>query len=327
MFDISRKSPTLRSARAEAMIAIGAEALTMLYEGKLPKGDPLPVARVAAIQAVKRTSDIIPYCHPIPVEHAAVEFDMLEDGIRITVSVVSIYRTGVEMEAMTGASVAALTIYDMMKMVDAGMEIRGVRLLEKRGGKSDRRDVWPQPLRAGVLVMSDSIHAGLKGDASGLAIQERLEAEGLVVEQYTIVPDEIEDIRAAVLHMTDTLRCDVVLLTGGTGFSPRDCTPEALSTLLERDAPGIAEAIRAHGQERTPYAMLSRSVAGIRGKSIVLALPGSRGGVRDALDAVFPSVLHAFKMLWMKSSPVHAPHPPAHGVVASEAKELADVVG
>lgn len=313
MIDVSNKPTTLRTATAEATISVSREALLVMKSGGLPKGDPLPVARVAAVQAVKRTADIIPYCHPIPVEHVSVEFDVKEDDaepeIRIRVSVRAIYRTGVEMEAITGAAVAALTIYDMMKMVDEGMIIHDVRLLSKRGGKSDHRDVFERPLRAAVLVMSDSIAAGKKSDASGLMIRDRLLAADIDVVEYAVIPDDIDAIRSTVLRYTDDLRVDLVVTTGGTGFSPRDCTPEALSGLFDKEIPGMSEAIRYYGQSRTPYSMLSRGVAGIRGGSIVLTLPGSRKGVADALDAVFPGLLHSFKMLWMENSPMHEPHP------------------
>ena len=313
MIDVSNKPTTLRTATAEATLTVSPEALRVMKNGGLPKGDPLPVARVAAVQAVKRTADIIPYCHPIPVEHVSVDFDvqddMQESYIRIQVSVKAIYRTGVEMEAITGATVAALTIYDMMKMVDEGMTIREVKHLRKRGGKSDHRETFDRPLRAAVLVMSDSISAGEKSDASGLMIRDRLLREHIDVVDYAIVPDEIEEIRSRVLEYTDDMQVDLVLTTGGTGFSPRDCTPEALSGIMDRTIPGIPEAIRSYGQDRTPYSMLSRGIAGIRGGTIILTLPGSRKGVADALDAVFPGLLHSFNMLWMRSSHVHEPHP------------------
>ncbi len=125
-----------------------------------------------------------------------------------------------------------------------------------------------------------------------------MENEGLKVEEYNVVPDDIETIRLAVLRYADELNLDLVVTTGGTGISPRDNTPEAIESLLDRELPGISEAIRAYGQERTPYSMLSRSLAGTRGKALILNLPGSTGGVRDSLDALFPAVLHGFKMIW-----------------------------
>ncbi|HLG89585.1 MAG TPA: cyclic pyranopterin monophosphate synthase MoaC [Alphaproteobacteria bacterium] len=137
MRDVSQKPVTRRTATARAVLRAAPETIRTIREGRLPKGDPLPVAKVAAIQAAKNTSQIIPYCHPLPVEHLGVDFDFSPDSIMITTKVVAHYKTGVEMEALTAAAVAALSIYDMAKMIDPAMSIERVALLEKTGGKSD----------------------------------------------------------------------------------------------------------------------------------------------------------------------------------------------
>ena len=297
MRDISRKFSTLRTATAEATLLASPETLARVRRGEVPKGDPLPVAKVAAIQAAKETSRVIPYCHPVPVEAVDVAFDLREGAIVTTVTVKAVHKTGVEMEALTAAAVAALTLYDMLKMIDQTMEIAGVKLLEKRGGKSDFRNVYDKPLRAAVLVLSDSIAAGEKDDRSGRLIVERLEKEGFTVGDYRIIPDDPEQIRDTLIHYADVDKYDLVLTTGGTGFSPRDNTPEAMHEVIERDIPGIPEALRNYGQDRTPYAMLSRGKAGIRGNTIVVNLPGSSKGVAESLDALFPGLMHAFGML------------------------------
>jgi cyclic pyranopterin phosphate synthase len=137
MRDVSDKAVTRRTATAQATLRADPATIRTIAEGRLPKGDPLPVAKVAAIMAAKNTSQIIPYCHPLPVEHLGVEFTIEHDAIRITTKVVSHYKTGVEMEALTAAAVAALSIYDMAKMIDPAMAIEQVVLIEKTGGKSD----------------------------------------------------------------------------------------------------------------------------------------------------------------------------------------------
>lgn len=298
MRDVSVKINTLRTAVAQATLKLSPATLAMIREKRIPKGDPLEVAKVAAIQAAKNTSQLIPYCHPVPLDFVGVEFDLHEDTILVTTTAKTIYHTGVEMEALTAASTAALTLYDMMKMLDEEMAIQTIVLLEKEGGKSDFKEAFANRLRAAVVVISDSVAAGKKSDRSGKAIVERLELEGLSVADYKVVSDDIDAIREAVSMYCDTLNLDLVITTGGTGISPRDNTPEAMATLFERELPGIAEASRAYGQERTPYAMLSRAQAGVRGKTLILNLPGSTGGVTDAMNALFPAVLHAFKMLW-----------------------------
>ncbi len=137
MRDISSKSNTLRTASAEARVDMSAGTLQLLREGRLPKGDALPVAKVAAIQAAKNTSQLIPYCHSLPIDFVGVTFEFTENSIFIRTEVKAVWKTGVEMEALTAASVAALTIYDMTKMIDDDVIIREVRLISKRGGKSD----------------------------------------------------------------------------------------------------------------------------------------------------------------------------------------------
>jgi len=141
MVDVGGKPDTERSARAGARVEMGQATLKQLLEGALPKGDVLEVARVAGIMAAKETSRLIPMCHPLSLTHVAVDFRVDEDipAIIIETSASLKGKTGVEMEALTAAAVAALTIYDMCKAVDKGMVIGDVRLLEKRGGKSDGR--------------------------------------------------------------------------------------------------------------------------------------------------------------------------------------------
>lgn len=137
MWDVSGKSNTARTATAEAILRAQRETLDSIRHGRVPKGDPLPVAKVAAVQAAKNTPSIIPYCHPLPLTHVGVEFELGEETIRITVTTKTDYKTGVEMEALTAVSAAALTLYDMLKQIDMGMSIESIRLLEKTGGKSD----------------------------------------------------------------------------------------------------------------------------------------------------------------------------------------------
>jgi molybdenum cofactor biosynthesis protein MoaC len=297
MIDISKKTPTLRTAVATATIKVHPSTIEKLHTGQLPKGDPLPVAKVAAIQAAKNTSQIIPYCHPLTVTFADCQFEIGTDTIVVRTEVQAIEKTGVEMEALTAASAAALTIYDMTKAVDERMEIVGVKLVKKTGGKSDYTERCDVPLTAAVLVVSDSTAAGKREDTSGKYVIERLTSRGIEVKQYAVVPDEADAIEAELKQFADTMKLDLVMTCGGTGLGPRDVTPEATERVIERQVHGIAEVIRAYGQERMPFAMLSRGVAGVRGKTLMVNLPGSRRGVEEALDALLPAVLHAFKMM------------------------------
>lgn len=136
MVEVGDKAITRRSATAEGFVRMGAEALATLVERRAKKGDVLGVAQIAGILAAKRTGELIPLCHPLPLDGVDLHLDPVADGVRIEATVRCTGRTGVEMEALTAVSLAALTVYDMLKAVDRGMRIEGVRLLAKSGGRS-----------------------------------------------------------------------------------------------------------------------------------------------------------------------------------------------
>ena len=296
MVDITHKPTSLREATATALVTVGSSAtIEAVKERRVPKGDVLESARIAALFGVKRTHEIIPDCHPLPIEHAECTFALGEQEIIITMRVRTIYRTGVEVEAMHGASVAALTIYDMLKPIDKQVVIGGIRLVEKHGGKSDWKDRFDVPVKAAVLTISDGVHRGNKEDKAGPAIVAKLQGCGVDVLEQTVVADEPEAIVQQVRSWSQT-GLDVILTTGGTGLSLRDRTPEAIAPLLDREIPGIMEAARAYGQQRMPWSMMSRGIAGMIGRTLVITLPGSTRGAQETMDALFPFVLHVVKV-------------------------------
>jgi molybdopterin adenylyltransferase len=148
-------------------------------------------------------------------------------------------------------------------------------------------------VRAAVLTVSDGVHAGVREDASGDLLEELLREEGFEVDRR-VVPDEREEIGAAIVELA--AHALLVLTTGGTGFAPRDVTPEATMAVVDRNAPGIAEAIRADAIARTPHALLSRGVAGLHGSTLVVNLPGSPGGCRDGFAVLRPALEHGLRL-------------------------------
>jgi cyclic pyranopterin monophosphate synthase len=295
MFDVGNKPETLRTAIARAIVKAEPSTLTLVKDGKSPKGNIFDAARLSATMAAKRTWDLLPYCHPIPIDSINVDVSVNKQSIEVTVTVKNVAKTGVEMEALTGACIAALTIYDMLKPVDEALSIESIRLLNKSGGlktffeKSDRR------LKAGVLVTTDSRTES--EDKSGKVVIDRLVKNGLEVVEYKVIPDEEDGIVSELRRFCDEVKVDIVLTSGGTGLGPRDVTPEATKKVLEKEISGVAEILRAYGQRRTPLSMLSRAVAGIRGTTVIVNLPGSVKGVSESLDALFPGILHIHKML------------------------------
>lgn len=297
MVNITKKSNSLRIAIASATVKVSKqETIDAIIQKKIPKGDVFEFARVAGLFGVKRTSDVIPDCHPLPVEYTNIGYEIEGLKIFIRVEVHTVYKTGVEVEAMHGASVTALTMYDMLKPIDKGVEIENIRLLEKSGGKSDLKNKQFPDITAGVMVCSDSVTAGESQDRSGKTIIMRLENFGIKTNHYEIVADDLARIKETTLNIISA-GCDLLILTGGTGLSARDVTPEAIGPLLDRNIAGIMETARRYGQERMPYAMLSRGVAGFIGKTLVLTLPGSVSGVEESIDALFPQILHLFKVI------------------------------
>ena len=297
MFDVGAKPDSYRTARAKAVVNINANTAVLIGQGKSPKGDIVEAAKIAATSGAKKTSDLIPYCHPIPLDHIGVQVSVKSQAIEVEVEVKSIWKTGVEMEALSGACIGALTVYDMLKPIDDSLFISSVKLVQKSGGIGEFAIKEGNKIRAGVIVVSDSVAAGKRTDKSGKFIVRTLKDRRIDVVKYKIVPDDSSVIEDLLVKYSDDLHLNLILTTGGTGLGMRDVTPEATRKVIEEEITGIAEGNRAFGQRRTPLSMLSRGIAGVRGRSLIINLPGSLKAVSESLDFLFPGLEHAFKMM------------------------------
>ena len=309
MNDITHKQITLRSAEAVAIVFCKPETIELIKNNKIPKGNIFEFARAAGFLGAKNTQHLLPHCHPVNIDNMDFEFEFINyesnsdiikvperAGILITTLAKSIGRTGIEMEALTGISVAALEIYDMLKPVDDSLEIGGIKLLNKKGGKSDRKKSFAKNSTCAVLVLSDSAFNGSRKDKSGQLIKNILEKEGANIIDFKILPDEKDKIKEQLLIWVNE-GLNFIFTTGGTGLSPRDVTVEAVNEIIEKEANGISEAMRVYGQMRTPFAMMSRAVAGSLKKTLIITLPGSPKGVEESLAAILPALFHAKLML------------------------------
>lgn len=315
MADVRRKRITARRAVAVGELSAGADAFAQIVERRLPKGDAMVMAEIAGLQGAKNASQLMPLCHPLPLEYIDVRCEPVSErhAIRVYCEVATFARTGVEMEALAGASAALLTLYDLTKPVEPALSFGGVRLLFKEGGKkglwfhpegmSDAERAHYKPrgiakldgISAAVITLSDRASRGEYTDASGPVLVERLRELGADVHDVELHPDEPGPLAARLRELAGS-GVTLILCTGGTGLGPRDRTPEALAMVADRHVDGIGELFRSESSQHTPMAWLSRAEAVLIGNTLVIALPGSAKAVAQGMDILAPILAHAISM-------------------------------
>ena len=294
MVDVTEKTPSIRRARAEGIIMLRADTINLIQNEAMPKGNVLTAAKIAGIQAAKKTWDMIPMCHQLNLSFVNLEFELDREQIMIRSIVKTRESTGVEMEALTAVSIAALTIYDMCKAVDKTMTISAIKLVEKIGGKSGHAIEY-RP-NVGIITMSDSISAGKSEDRSGPMLLKGFTDSGCKGDHQKVLPDGSEELIPTIeAWIQDGV--ELIITTGGTGLGPRDLTIQMVENNIDSRLPGIEQALHAYGRGKVKTAMLSRLTAGVVKGTIVVCLPGSTGAAKDALKVLIPTIFHSFHMM------------------------------
>ncbi len=301
MVDVSNKPTTQRTAVAEGRVHVGTLVAQAIRADSLKKGNLLQVARLAGIQAAKRTADLILLCHPLAITHVDVQATLEGEYVGLQATVRTTGQTGVEMEALTAVTVAALNVIDMGKALNPQMMIESVKVIEKRGGKSDfgKNTEADSHLRVALLTISDSRSAGTAEDlATPMLVKAVNEFLGMKVDECRLVPDDQKLISKQLRSWIEAKTAPTLILTtGGTGIGPRDVTPEATAEVIERPHPGLLELVRSRCLPGKPHAFLSRAVAGVAGTSLIINLPGSPSGAVDTLRLMSDVLPHALATL------------------------------
>ena len=294
MVDVTDKVSTVRISKAEGVISMQPDTISAIQDDALPKGNVLTTAKISGVQAAKKTAELIPMCHQLNLTFVDIEFEVMANSIQIKSTVKTKEATGVEMEALTAVSAAALTIYDMCKAVDKTMSIGEINLVEKVGGKSDHATEY-RP-KVGVITLSDDVSSGKNKDKSGPILIRGFTDLGCSIEQEKVLPDGSDELISTIQNWIKD-GVELIITTGGTGLGPRDLTIQTLEGIFDSKLPGVEQALHAYGRGKVKTAMLSRLTAGVVDGAIVICLPGSTGAVKDALNVLIPTIFHTFHMM------------------------------
>ncbi len=294
MVDVTEKISTSRMAKAEGKIFMKSKTISAISDDQIPKGNVLTTAKIAGIQAAKKTFEMIPMCHQLNLSFIDIQFIISSDYIQIESIAKTKESTGVEMEALSAVSVAALTIYDMCKALDKTMSFGEIKLIEKIGGKSDHVNTYKP--NVGIITLSDSIANGDSKDQSGPILIEGFLSAGCRVENQKVLPDGSKELTKIIDNWIND-GVELIITSGGTGLGPRDLTIETLDQEFDYKIPGIEQSLHAYGRGKVKTAMLSRLTAGVIKGSIIICLPGSPNAAKDSLNVLIPTIFHAFHMM------------------------------
>lgn len=296
MVDVGDKMDVEREAVAVGVVKLREGTIKAIREGRIPKGDVVEAAKIAAITAVKNTPQLLPFCHPLIINGVDADVRIGEEEVKVEVRVKTVARTGVEMEALCGVTAALLCVWDMVKSFEKDKEgqypeteIYGVRVLEKRKGGPPSHHLERATYIVGYITVSSSRGEG--EDSCGDMAEMLISSAGHKVRRY-FAPDEKNTIRKTLQEALK--ECDTVILSGGTGITPDDVTLEAVRGLFEKEVGGFGALFTQMSAEQVgTAAALSSATAGLVGNKVVFCLPGNPLAVRLALRRlILPEINH-----------------------------------
>ncbi len=292
MDDSSSRPEAQQSAKAEGKIFFSNGAREILLEENAPKLDVITAAKVAGIQAAKRASEFIPFHHSTALNWIELDFTSTEDHIKIQSTVKAVTRSGLEMEALTAVSVAALTILDMCKDHDQQVNIQDIKLIPK---VSKRRMLTVKTaLKVGIIVISDRITAGLADDEVGQVLQSGFAKEGYHANNYSIISNDADKLIEKVQEWLEQ-NIELIITTGGNGIGPRDITLTSLEPFFDFRMEGLEQTLHSIAQVKNNGFYMDRLAAGKIGKTIVICLPIDITLVQDVLNVILPNIHQAFE--------------------------------
>ncbi|MHA6247364.1 molybdenum cofactor synthesis domain-containing protein [Pontibacter sp. CAU 1760] len=317
MHDLTHSSTKLHEAHARGILFCGAPTQQSLQAQACTVAGMFGMARAAGFLGAKASPQLLPSTHTPALDGLELTFEWLDaaqhasmfpetvlqrSGIVVTGQAKSIGRAGIDMQILTAVTVAILELYNSLRVQDAQLEIGQVRLLDLPAQRHRKGKYFATPPICAVLSCSDEKAAGRRPDTSGLLARQLLEEAGAHVAHYTLLPDDRRQLQQQIKAWVHE-GVGFIFTTGGTGLGPQHTAVAAVEELLDKRADGIVAAMRSHGQERSPLAMMSQGVAGVIGSTLVVTLPGSSNGVRESLEAILPAVFQARNMVRKRAKP------------------------
>src|SRR3970040_982505 len=296
IFDISNRVETLRRAVSQAVLRINPEIITQI-KNESSETALIESAKIAAILAAKKTWKLIPSSHFSQLENVKVELSLRNEVIEIVVELQGVCKSDLEIESLTAVSIAALTVYDMLRSSEDSVMIESIRLLRKSDEILGISEKVTRKLKTAVLIINVSEQHLEKDKQTEKFTIDALTKKDVDIVESKIMPSTQHEIEDTIKQFCDEKNIDLIITCGGIGLGPEDILPEVTMKLIEKKIDGISEILRFYGQRTSPLVSFSRGIAGVRGHSLIINLPGNIREISESLDLLFPRILYWSKMI------------------------------